>query len=302
HPQYEGPYETGWRNIEEETDDDVAPVPFHYDVERAGIPVPPLDAAAAAPRAASDMPAAATARERDAADANVDQRAASASFEPLARRLAALERRIEDLNDAARVQSLQHAYGYYVDRKMWDDVADLFADDATLELGMRGVHTGKASIRRALEQLGPAGLAHGELNDHLQLQTIVTIAADGRTAHARGTELTMTGRHGVGGELGVNIYENTFVDDGGTWKIASMRVFPRMRTDYAGGWAESALPPVGPSDAFPPDRPPTEHIAAYPDGTHIPPFHYAHPVTRRAPRYPAGTSAEAPVGVGAETV
>src|SRR5690606_37930494 len=27
-----------------------------------------------------------------------------------------------------------------------------------------------------------------------------------------------------------------------------------------------------------------------------------HPVTRRAPRYPAGTSAEAPVGIGAETV
>src|SRR5690606_38267929 len=179
--------------------------PFHYDVERAGIPVPPLPATLSAQRAASPAAGAATGGDSDAtADAG-------SSFERLARRLAVLERRIEDLDDAARVQSLQHAYGFYVDRKMWDDVADLFADDATLELGRRGVSTGKASIRRALEQLGPAGLAHGELNDHLQLQTIVTIAPDGRTAHARGTELAMTGRHGVGGELGVNVYENTFV-------------------------------------------------------------------------------------------
>src|SRR5690606_20834960 len=178
HAQFEGPYETGWRNINEETDEDVAPVPFHYDVERAGVPVPPL---------------AASARDGSGSGPEAAASGPGMSFERLAARFAAVERRVRDLDAAGRVRNLQHAYGYYVDRKMWDDVADLFAENATLELGPRGVYAGKASIRRALEQLGPAGLAHGELNDHLQLQTIVTIAPDGRTAHARGTELAMTG-------------------------------------------------------------------------------------------------------------
>lgn len=283
HPQYAGSYETGWRNVKEETDADVAPVPFHYDVERAGVPIPPLGGGTTG----DGVQAAGTVAASTGG-------AAANDLERLARRFAAVERRIDDLDAAAHVQNLQHAYGYYVDRKMWDDVADLFADDATLEIGLRGVYVGKASVRRALEQLGPAGLAHGELNDHLQLQTVVTIAPDGRTARARGTELTMTGQHGVGGELGVNVYENTYVEDGGTWKIAAMRVFPRMRTDYAKGWAESALPPVGPSEAFPPDRPPTARVAAYPEA-YIPSFHFAHPVTGGAPRYREGTAAEPPL-------
>src|SRR5690606_20812578 len=85
--------------------------------------------------------------------------------------------------------------------------------------------------------------------------------------------------------------------------IASMRIFPRMRTDYAEGWAESALPAAGPSGTFPPDRPPAERVAVYPNEAHIPSFHYAHPVTGSAPRYPAGTSAESPVGAaGADAV
>lgn len=297
HPQYEGPYETGWRNVKEETDADVAPVPFHYDVTRAGVPIPPLDDAspgnAVAASAAAPTEGAGAARAAgEPADPNANH------FERLARRFAAVERRIDDLDAAGRVQNLQHAYGYYVDRKMWDDVADLFTDDATLELGMRGVYVGKASIRRALEQLGPAGLAHGELNDHLQLQTIVTLAPDGRTAHARGTELAMTGKHGVGGELGVSVYENVYVNDGGTWKIAAMRVIPRMRTDYAKGWAETALPPPGPSDAFPPDHPPTAQVPVYPE-PYIPPFHYRHPVTGRAPRYPEGAAAEPAIDTAA---
>lgn len=277
HAQFEGPYETGWRNVKEETDDDVAPVPFHYDVERAGIPVPPLPAGAS--------------------DAGAPTPSAAPDLERLARRFVAVERRIDDLNDAARVQSLQHAYGYYVDRQMWDDVADLFADDATLELGMRGIYSGKASIRRALDQLGAPGLEHGELNDHLQLETVVTIAPDGRTAYARGVELSMTGQHGDRGELGVNVFENAFTKDGNTWKIASMRIYPRMRTDYAKGWAESALPPAGPSDAFRPDRPSTR-IPTYPE-PYVAPFHYPHPVNGRAPRYPDGTAAEAPVAADA---
>ncbi len=64
--------------------------------------------------------------------------AKSASLDQQARQLAQLEARLRHLSDTAAVQNLQHAYGFYTDRKMWDDVADLFTADGTLELDQQG--------------------------------------------------------------------------------------------------------------------------------------------------------------------
>ena len=119
--------------------------------------------------------------------------------------MADLAARAQRLHDEIEVTNLQHAYGYYADRKMWDDVAELFASDGTMEIGLQGVYVGQKSIRRAL---GPAstgtpqrllGLAEGEINDHIHLQTIVTVSPDGRTARARGTDIGMTGPPSPGG-------------------------------------------------------------------------------------------------------
>src|SRR5690606_27100520 len=90
-----------------------------------------------------------------------------------AERLATLEQRIGALNDEDQVRNLQNAYGYYVDRKKWDDVTDLFAANGVLEIASVGLYDGPANIRRALERMGPAGLKHGQLNDHLQIATVV---------------------------------------------------------------------------------------------------------------------------------
>ena len=89
--------------------------------------------------------------------------------------LAALEQRIAALNDEDDVRNLQNAYGYYVDRKMWDDVVDLFADDGVVEIAGVGTFKGKDGVRRAMERMGPQGLQQGELNDHPIFDTIVTV-------------------------------------------------------------------------------------------------------------------------------
>ena len=90
HPQYEGPYETGWTNVGGK---DLPIVPYHYDGDTAGLPIP---APVGAPPASQAS-------------------------------LGRLEERIRVLNDEDQVRNLQAAYNYYVDRKMWDDVTDLFA-------------------------------------------------------------------------------------------------------------------------------------------------------------------------------
>ena len=95
--------------------------------------------------------------------------------------VADLRSRLARLGDETEVRNLQHAYGYYLDRRMWDDVADLFAADGQLavmrEDGQRVAQSGPESIREALETLyGPAPLQRGDLFDHIMLDTVVTVA------------------------------------------------------------------------------------------------------------------------------
>jgi hypothetical protein len=206
----------------------------------------------------------------------------------LADRVNQLASRAARLNDQAEVTNLQDTYGYAFDRKLWDQAADLFAADGTLELGLQGVYAGKASIRHALDQFGPQGLRDGELNDHVYLQTLESVAPDGRTANARGVELIMSSAPGgANGELSEGTFENTFVKQSGIWKIQSVHFYPRMIVDAAVGWAKSAKPAPGPSKEFPPDRPPTISYEIYPKFA-VAPFHFDNPVTGKPPQYPEG--------------
>jgi len=218
-PQFVGPYETGWTNWQGQ---DLPVVPFHYDADQSGVPVPP--ATGTAPRT----------------DAT----------------LAGLERRIAAMNDADRVRNLQHAYGYYVDRKMWDDVVDLFARDGVLEVGGIGVYRGPAGVRRALELMGPQGLRHGQLNERPQFDVTVTVAPGGREAWARGIELGQLGEADRGeGWWQVSTFANRFVKEGGLWKLREMRLFPLFKTDYYQGWHKNRIVDPVPTGRLAPDGP-----------------------------------------------
>ncbi|HEY7335325.1 MAG TPA: nuclear transport factor 2 family protein [Bryobacteraceae bacterium] len=254
---------TGWK-------DSGTHVPFHYDAASVTMPIP--------------EPAGRNASQSDKA---------APSILSLASRVHELALRTALLNDQAKVANVQDTYGYAVDRKLWNQAADLFVEHGTLELGLRGVYVGKANIRRALVQLGPQGLRDGELNDHVYLQTIVSVAPDGRTANARGVELIMSSDPGGrNGELSEGIFENTFVKQDRAWKIQSVHFYPRMIVDAAAGWAKSAKPAPGPSKEFPPDRPPTISYEIYPKFA-VAPFHFDNPVTGRPPQYPAGVPSAA---------
>ncbi len=204
--------------------------------------------------------------------------------------LAALQRRLERLADEAAVINLQHQYAYALDRHDWDAVADLFAEQGTFETDQRGVYLGKTSIRNALEQFGAPGLASGDVDDHILFQTYVSLSPDGRSAKVRVDQLGLQGKQGASAEWTQGIYENTFIEEGGQWRIQALHYYPRLITDYNKGWGADAQPAAGPSDTFPPDAPPTESFAAYP-AFYIPAFHFAHPVTGRAPQYPEGDPA-----------
>ncbi len=193
-------------------------------------------------------------------------------------RLADYRHRVELLKDHDAIENLQAAYGFYFDKSLWRDVADLFADTGTFEYGQMGVYVGKPHIRRALVLFGAEGPEPGKLNNYMQLQSVIHVAPDGRTAKARWRGMVQLSRRNESGQWGEGVYENEYVKEAGVWKLSRLHFYVTGFTDYDLGWGKSAIPMQGPSAAIPPDRPPTEVYRSYP-GVYVPPFDYPHPVT-----------------------
>ncbi len=153
-------------------------------------------------------------------------------------------------------QNRVSAYGYYLDRGLYDDIVDLFLPDATIEVAGQGRYEGAAGVRKFLGRYGEPGLDEGELNDHPQLMPLVSISADGTAAFVRTVELGAYGRHGGEGfwSAAINTFELASAGDG-HWQISRLSVVPLMRADYARGWARPlpAAPPVG-ENLFPDGR------------------------------------------------
>ena len=193
-------------------------------------------------------------------------------------RLASYRERVARLEDQDAVENLQAAFGFYFDKGLWNDAADLFARDGTFEYGQSGVYIGQDRIRRAMLLFGPLGLGQGYLNNHMMLQPVIVVAPDGKTATGRWQGPLQLSEPGANGIWGVGIYENEYIKEGGVWKLAKLHFYPTAFTDYDKGWAKSLLPMKGQSALFPPDKPPTVVYRSMP-GNYIPPFSYKHPVT-----------------------
>jgi hypothetical protein len=205
---------------------------------------------------------------------------ATAMTEPsLEARLAASRERVARLEDQDAVENLQATFGFYFDKGLWSDAAALFARNGSFEYGLSGVYIGPR-IHRALLLFGPEGLGPGYLNNHMQLQAVITVAANGKTATGRFQGPVQLSEPGANGIWGVGIYENEYVKEGSVWKISKLHFYPMAFTDYDKGWARSLLPMKGQSAVFPPDKPPTKVYRSLP-GNYLPPFSYEHPVTGR---------------------
>ncbi|HEY2592078.1 MAG TPA: nuclear transport factor 2 family protein, partial [Steroidobacteraceae bacterium] len=192
------------------------------------------------------------------------------------------------------IERLQAAYGYYIDKGLWDRAAALFSTDATYEFGQRGVYVGRPHIRRALELMGPRGLEDGQLNDYPMLQPIIDVAPDNRTAKARWRSDVMLARGGKG-EWGEGEYENEYVNENGVWRISKLHYYVTFFADYDTGWGSGNIPLDGPSREIPPDRPPTEVYQSLP-GVYVPPYHYSNPVATATPKQAdVSLSADAPL-------
>lgn len=224
--------------------------------------------------------------------------AAGPSNAELLKRLARAEHDIGMLQDKNAIKELHYKYGYYIDKCMWVEAVDLFADDCEVRFA-NGVYRGKKGAYRLyvgwFQKLftgGYNGPIYGFLLDHMMFQFIIDVADDRKTAKARGRGFLLGGVHeskkdpivGVPDEfVEGGVYENTYVNDNGIWKIKLLDYNVTFQADFKKGWKHDSvhIPPLTktyPEDPNGPDELKKELPYSWPK-TSVLPFHYPHPVT-----------------------
>jgi len=210
--------------------------------------------------------------------------------EALLARIADLEQRLGVVEDREAIRRLQYQYGFYLDNRMWREVTDLFADETpSIEIGRRGTYVGKERIYVFMQEVlgqGRWGLLKNEIINHVQLQMVITLSGDRKTAKARSRAFVQgNSPPGTGSMLSAEgIYENDYVKENEVWKIKRLWWVPTFYFEIAG--FDKAVFQSGPeSTALPPDRPSVPQDEAL--GRSFIPFHYEHPISGASVPSPA---------------
>lgn len=214
--------------------------------------------------------------------------------------LADLAHRVTVLEAQQAVRNLQHTYGYYLDKCLYQEVVDLFAEDGDVYF-CGGLFKGKAGAHRLYVErfrkrfTGDVnGPVFGFLLDHPQQQDVITVAEDGLSAKGRFRCVMQAGVHEQAkdtypGKTAMEqwfeggLYENEYVNDNGVWKIKRLNYRAFWHGDYEKGWAHTSPMDFRPRETFPqdpvgPDEIVDEGFDFFPN-TEVFPFHFPHPVT-----------------------
>jgi len=150
-----------------------------------------------------------------------------------------------------------------------------------------GRHDGRERIRQSLKLRYPNPKSPNFLTLHQIVQPVIDVSADARSAKIRVRPFQLGGPAGGEGAWISGIYENTSVNEDGTWKLSGMDLDYVWNAPSRGGWVRIKTPPTAPDVAmartFPPDRPLRGSIAAPFPKVHTVRFHYKNPVSGRVP-------------------
>ena len=224
---------------------------------------------------------------------------ATTELSTLRRQLEQLTGEVAALRDVHAIRRLQHAYGYYLDKCLYDEVVDLFAEAGEVRF-MGGVFRGKPGLRRLYCERfrknftrGHNGPVYGFLLDHLIIQDVVDVSPDRSHALGRFRCFMQAGSHESKKDAPTHmpsqwweggIYENTYVRQDGVWKLGVLNYRAVYHGLFEKGWART--PPgfvpfyseVFPKDPLGPDALIQPTPVLWPE-TEVVPFHYEHPVT-----------------------
>jgi hypothetical protein len=213
----------------------------------------------------------------------------------LTARIDALEHALGIEQDINQIRRIQYTYGYFIDKSQYQECLDLFSDEGEVWF-LGGVYKGKAGLKRLyIDRFrgtftnGHNGPRYGWLLDHPQLQMVINVADDRKTATVRGRSMMQAGLHetAAGDQRAWwegGIYDNRYVREDGVWKIGRLGYFPFWHGSFADGWAKTPIDFIpNPKICFPEDPLGPDYLIdpaprLWP-ATDVVDFPYPHPVT-----------------------
>ncbi|HSW57274.1 MAG TPA: nuclear transport factor 2 family protein [Dehalococcoidales bacterium] len=208
--------------------------------------------------------------------------------------LEVLDREITRLEDIQAIKDLQMKYGYYFETQRLHDIVDLFSENTeSIEITDHGLFYGKKGVRtQFLEWMGRGAnrdaqpqsqgnpAMSGGLVCIMQLQGVIELAEDGRTAAGRWVCFDMEARPWCGVMRNYwlhGYYENKYIKENGQWLFLKLHWNNTFWTPYTDGWLKTPL--LGNMDEHPTIRPdlPATAFHPYPSGWHLP-YSFKHPV------------------------
>jgi len=159
-------------------------------------------------------------------------------------RLEELAAKVRTLEDIEGIRKLQFRYTYFLDTSQWDDVVNLFAENAKAQISDLPLCEGKEEIAKVFKQLFGSGMA--TMTRHMVIQPVVEVEGD----RAKGTFYlfacaTFKLPQGPTAAWSQGKYENEYVREKGEWKISSLKIKMTFRTPYADGWVKTPMMDMG---------------------------------------------------------
>jgi hypothetical protein len=213
---------------------------------------------------------------------------AAGSFQ---KKLVALEKRLQQVEDIQAIQRLQYAYNYYVEHMMKQEIIDCFADSPHVLLDwIEGKWKGKEGVRKYfnVSQVPPIEFRH----QLMPIAGLITVAPDGLTAKGRwyafgGIMMPLPETGGTTTRSFISgIYEICYIKEDGIWKMLTIGWVIPYGVRINDGWIlpeDIAGPllagkPIPGAPQITPDIPMDKNDLRYVTG-YIFPFHFVHPVT-----------------------
>jgi bile-acid 7alpha-dehydratase len=155
-----------------------------------------------------------------------------------------LEARIKKLEDLEAIKRLKYKYFRCIDKALWDEIGDCFAEDALADYGPdpEWKIKGRAGITKFFkEMIGPAY----SLCVHQGHNPEIDLTSDKTAKGQWELDNFMVASDPVKGIWIAAFYEDEYVKEKGAWKIKSTRVVFIFRSDLEKGWAKEKMTPTG---------------------------------------------------------
>jgi ketosteroid isomerase-like protein len=146
-----------------------------------------------------------------------------------------LEAAVRELWDIEAIKQLKARYCYLVDERRWEELAQLWTEDAVGEYGFQAIFRGRDAIMRGFFHPLPASAFFV----HMVHNPIISVRGDSASGQ---WYLTAQSASDAGQAMWVmGRYQDEFQRVGGEWKIKSLKFEYYYLAPYEEGWGKTRI-------------------------------------------------------------